>query len=141
MGFTLLVYSSSFDLYGFSGTIPCRQYIYWLYILGTYDVQKTTSISDPVRAGRLNVTCVFASNSSALGCLSIVGGKSSGNESFHVARRSNNTLSIGNLDSDNYTVVTFDIEHNGLPGNRSAYIEEVELQNGINIESGKTVQY
>jgi len=111
--------------------------MYWLYILGTYDVQKTISVSDPMRAGRLNINCVFASNSLALGCLSIVGGKSSGTESFHVAKRSNNTLSIGNLDSDNYTVVTFDIEQNGLPGNRAAYMEEVELLNELKMESGK----
>ena len=94
-----------------------------------------------MRAGRLIINCVFASNSSALGWLSIVGGKSSGNESFHVAKRSSNTLSIGNLDSDNYTVATFDIEQNGLPGNRAAYIEDVELLNGLKIESGTTAHY
>ena len=105
-------------------------------ILGTYDVQKTTSVGDPMRAGRLNITYVFASKSLALGCLSIIGGKSSAAESFHVITQANNKVSFGGLDSDNYTVVTFDIEQNGLPGNRSAYIEEVELQNGSKIESG-----
>ena len=112
-----------------------------LYILGTYDVQKTTLASDPVKAGRLTITCEFASNSSALGCLSILGGMSSAVESFHIMTQSNNTLSVGNLDSDNYTVVTFDIERNGLPGNRAAYMEEVELQNGSKIEQGTSVNH
>ena len=51
-------------------------------------------------------------------------------ESFHVIKKANNSLSIEDLESDNYTVVTFDIERDGLPGNRAAYIEEVELQHG-----------
>ena len=109
----------------------------YCHTLGTYDVQQTTSVYDPV-SGRLNVTCVFASNSLASGCLTIVRGKSSATESFHVTNRSNNTLSIGGLDSDNYTVMTFDIEQDGLPGNRAAYIEEIELQNASKIESGAT---
>ena len=87
-------------------------------------------------AGRLNITCVFATNSSALGCLSIVRRNSTAMESFHVIKKSNNSLSIEDLDSDNYTVLTFDIEQNGLPGNRAAYIEEVELQHGSEIKSG-----
>ena len=95
-------------------------------------MQQTTSVHDPA-SGRLNVTCVFASNSLASGCLIIVRGKSSATESFHVANRSNDTVSIGGLDSDNYIVVTFDIQQDGLPGNRASYIEEVRLQ-----ESGAT---
>ena len=87
-------------------------------------------------AGRLNITCVFAANSSALGCLSIVRRNSTAMESFHVIKKSNNSLSIEDLDSDNYTVLTFDIEQDGLPGNRAAYIEEVELQHGSENKSG-----
>ena len=106
------------------------------YKLGTYDVQETISVVDPVRPGRLTVTCVIAFNSSALGCLSIVRRKSTAVESFHVLKQSNSTASIEGLNSDNYTVLTFDIEQNGLPGNRAAYLEEVELRNGSEIELG-----
>ena len=106
------------------------------YQLGTYDVQETILALDPVRPGRLTVTCVFASNSPALGCLCIVRRKSTAVESFHVIRQSNNTASIEGLNSDNYTVLTFDIEQNGLPGNRGAYLEEFEIQNGS--ENGKS---
>ena len=86
--------------------------------------------------GRLNITCVFAANSSALGCLSIIRRNSTAMESFHVIKKSNNFLSIEDLDSDNYTMLTFDIEQDGLPGNRAAYIEEVELQHGLENKSG-----
>ena len=71
--------------------------------------------------------------------LSIIGGKSSTAEKFYVVKKTNNTILVEDLDSDNYTVVTFDIEHSGLPGNRSAYIEDVEIQNELKMESGKTV--
>ena len=57
-------------------------------------------------------------------------------ESFHVIKESNNSLSIDDLVSDNYTMLTFDIEQDGLPGNRTAYIDEVELQHGSETESG-----
>ena len=106
------------------------------YKLGTYDVQETILALDPVRPGRLTVTCVFAFNSSALGCLYIVRRKSTAVESFHVIKQSNNTASIEDLNSDNYTVLTFDIEQNSLPGNRAAYLEEFEIQNGSEIKSG-----
>ena len=111
-------------------------YLFICHILGTYDVQQTTSLSNPVRPGTLNVTCVFASNSSALGCLSIIREMSSVTESFHAIAQSNNTLSVGDLDVGNYAIMTFDIEQNGLPGSRAAYIEEVEFQNGSKNKSG-----
>ena len=106
------------------------------FYIGTYDVQETILALDPVRHGRLTVTCVFAFNSSALGCLCIVRRKSTAVENFHVIKQSNNTASIERLNSDNYTVLTFDIEQNGLPGNRAAYLEEFEVQNGSEIELG-----
>ena len=111
-------------------------YLFICHILGTYEVQQTTSLSNPVRPGTLNVTCVFASNSSALGCLSIIREMSSVTESFHAIAQSKITLSVGDLDVGNYTIMTFDIEQNGLPGSRAAYMEEVELQNGSKNKSG-----
>ena len=90
--------------------------------------------------GKLNITCVFAFHSLALGCLSVVGGKPSSAERFYVIKKSNNTTLVEDLESDNYTVVTFDIEHNGLPGNQSANIEDVEIQNELKMESGTTVK-
>ena len=109
------------------------------YKLGTYDVQETILALDPVIPGRLTVTCVFASNSSALGCLCIIRRQSTAVESFHVIKQPNNTASIEGLNSDNYTVLTFDIERNGLPGNRAAYLEEFEIQNGSEMELGTAV--
>ena len=116
--------------------MPVNIYVFICHVLGTYDVQQTISLSNPVRPGTLNVTCIFALNSSALGCLSIIREMSSVTESFHVIAQSNNTLSVGDLDVGNYTIMTFDIGQNGLPGSRAAYIEEVELQNGSKNKSG-----
>ena len=70
-----------------------------------------------------------------LDCLSIIQGHSSEAESFHVARRSNDTLSAGSHDlwPDDYTFDT------GLPGNQAAYIDDVELQNSLKMQSGTAV--
>ena len=106
-----------------------EDYIFVAYYVGTYGAQEAISVGDP---GRLNITCILSDNSSALGCLSIVRGDSSATESFHVIKQSNNTASIEDLESDNYTVVTFDIEQNGIPRNQAAYLEEVELHGSAN---------
>ena len=57
-------------------------------------------------------------------------------KSFHAIKKSNNSLLIDDLVSDNYTLVTFDIEQDGLPGNQAAYLELVELHNGSAVEPG-----
>ena len=87
--------------------------IFISFNLGTHEIQSCAFTM-------VSVGCTFAENSKAAGYLSILYSESISLVVFVVANRldkcsSNLNISVPVLPRDNYTVVVYDLESNGLP--------------------------
>ena len=101
---------------------------------GLFDVQTAmVSIYDP---GTVGVSCTFARNSRALGCLVVLHPQNtSQTEMFAYAARDNSSaptanISIHGVPKGSHTVLVFDGEQNGLLSTRAAAVQNVTVAEG-----------
>ena len=88
--------------------------------LGTHEVQ-TCVANNCSQPGTVNVSCTFSESSKAMGYLSILSSETNTyREMFIVACRDNMSssdlkISVSGIPPDDYSVIVYDIESNGLP--------------------------
>ena len=101
---------------------------------GLFDIQTATVNS--YSPGTVNVSCLFANNSRALGCLVVLHPQNvSQSEMLAYAARDNSNaptanISIPGVPKDSHTVLVFDGEQNGLLSTRAAVIQNVTVEEG-----------
>jgi len=88
--------------------------------LGTHEVQICVA-NNCCQPGTVNISCTFSESSRAKGYLSVLSSETNmSREMFVVANRcdmssSDLEVNVSGVPPDNYTVVVYDIESNGLP--------------------------
>ena len=114
-----------------------HQYLTWDLLFsfqGLFDVQLATVKS--YSPGTVNVSCVFAKSSRALGCLVVLHPlDTSHTEMFAYAARDNSSaptanISIPGVPKGSHTVLVFDGEQNGLLSAQAAAVQNVTVTQG-----------
>lgn len=103
---------------------------------GLFDVQESTA--NKIYPGTVNVSCVFANNSQALGCLVVLHPQTATQtEMFAYAARSGDSdtdlvtsISIPGVPKGSYIVLVFDGEENGLISVQAAVVQNVTVTEG-----------
>ena len=101
---------------------------------GLFDIQTATVNS--YSPGTVNVSCMFAKNSRALGCLVILHPQNvSQSEMFAYAARDNSSaptanISIPGVPKGSHTLLVFDGEQNGLLSTRAAAVQNATVEEG-----------
>ena len=92
----------------------------YLSQLGTHEAQHCAA-NHYAQSGTVNITCTFSENSRAKGYLSVLSSETDSlQEMFVVANRYDLSspyveVNVSGVPHDNYTVVVYDLESNGLP--------------------------
>jgi len=105
--------------------------------LGTHEAQSC-AVNNSSTPGTVNISCTFSESSKAMGYLSVLSSETNtSREMFVVANRhdmssSDLEVSVSGVPPDNYSVIVYDIESDGLPvlsTDTNPFVQNAEEEN------------